>query len=74
MVGMRLSGMDRMAYIWSRARTLSAARVWGNVRIAGLQNDVPIPNVWSPEHGSEPGAQSTVVFKGSLIAHSGDEK
>lgn len=59
--------MDRMAYVWAKAKKLPAARVWGNVRISGLQNDVPNPNVWSPEQRSEPGAQSTVVVKGSLI-------
>jgi hypothetical protein len=69
-VGMRLKGMNNMAYIWAKTNASPATKVWGDVRIAGLRNDVPIPNVWPPERHMKPGAQKTIVVKSSLIMRS----
>ncbi|KAF5849572.1 hypothetical protein GGP41_004995 [Bipolaris sorokiniana] len=66
-VGIRLRGMDRLAYIWAKVKIIPAIRVWSDVRIAGLRNDVPVPNVWQPERPIKPGAEKTVVVKNSLI-------
>ncbi|EUC45191.1 hypothetical protein COCMIDRAFT_96265 [Bipolaris oryzae ATCC 44560] len=66
-VGIRLRGMDRLAYIWAKVKNTPATKVWSNVRIAGLRNDVPVPNVWQPERPIKPGAEKTVVVKDSLI-------
>lgn len=69
-VGIRLRGMEKMAYVWAKATGPPAARVWGDVRIAGLRNDVSMPNICYPEPNAKPGTQNTVVVKESLIKDS----
>jgi len=64
-VGLRLRGMDKTAYIWTKTAVPSGGRVWGNVRSSGLRDDVPVPILPSVEE--EPGAQTVVVIKDSLI-------
>lgn len=64
-VGLRLRGMDKTAYIWAKAAVPTGGRVWGNVRSSGLQDDLPVPILPSVEE--EPGAQTVVVIKDSLI-------
>ena len=64
-VGLRLKGMNDMAYIWAKAKDSSGERAWGDVRIAGIRDDVSIPHVWSP--GPKPGTERTVVVNDSLI-------
>ena len=65
--GIRLGGMEKMAYVWAKTTDPLGARVWGDVRIAGLRNDVPMPNICYPEPKAKPGTQKTVVTKNSLI-------
>jgi hypothetical protein len=69
-VGLRLKGMTRIAYVWAKVdtHTESQDRSWGNVRIAGLRDDVPIPFICFPERETKPGGQKTVVVKDSLIS------
>ena len=64
-VGLRLRGMDKTAYIWAKTAVPTGGRVWGNVRSSGLQDDLPVPILPSVEE--EPGAQTVVVIKDSLI-------
>ncbi|KAH6879111.1 hypothetical protein BKA58DRAFT_378651 [Alternaria rosae] len=66
-VGLRLRGMNKTAYIWAKTAVPSGGRVWGDVRSSGLRDDVPVPILPSVEEG-EPGAQRVVVIKDSLIA------
>jgi hypothetical protein len=72
-VGLRLKGMSRMAYVWAKAdaRTGSQDNPWGDVRIAGLRDDVPIPFICFPERETKPGGQITVVVKDSLCKKTG---
>ncbi|RAR06795.1 ethyl tert-butyl ether degradation ethd [Stemphylium lycopersici] len=64
-VGLRLKGMNGMAYIWAKAKDSSGGKAWGHVRIAGIRDDVPIPHVWSPE--PKPGTERTVIVNDSII-------
>lgn len=61
--GLKLKGLEKMAYVWARAEGRHGQWTWVNVRIHGLRNDVPLP----PESKTKPGAQVTVVVKDSLI-------
>ena len=65
-VGLRLRGMDKTAYIWAKTAVSSGSRVWGNMGSSGLRDDVPVPILPSVEEG-DPGAQTVVVIKDSLI-------
>ncbi len=43
-IGLRLRGMSEMGYIWVKTEVpyrTAAGRVWGDVRLAGLRDDVP---------------------------------
>jgi hypothetical protein len=66
-IGLKLRGMDKTAYIWAMAKVPSGGRVWGDVRIAGLRDDAPIPSIFFPGNNTKPGAQRAVVIKDSLI-------
>ncbi|KAF1937842.1 hypothetical protein EJ02DRAFT_426277 [Clathrospora elynae] len=68
-VGLRLKGMTKMAYIWAKVETPSWGenKTWGDVRIAGLRYDMPIPSTCLPDRPTKPGSQTTVVIKDSLI-------
>jgi hypothetical protein len=68
-VGLRLKGMGKTAYIWAKTRATSGERVWGNMRTAGLRDDVPIPSISFLGNDKRPGAQRNVVIQDSLIAH-----
>ncbi|KAF1832359.1 hypothetical protein BDW02DRAFT_581282 [Decorospora gaudefroyi] len=72
-VGLRLKGMERMAYVWAKRPAVSEQRTWGDVRVAGLRDDIPIPFVGVSGRGMKPGGQSTVVVKESLIAPQGPQ-
>jgi hypothetical protein len=61
-VGLRLKGMSSMAFVWAKA---PGEKTWGNVRIAGLRNDVPVPSFLGQT--TKLGSQTTVVVKESLI-------
>jgi hypothetical protein len=61
-VGLRLKGMSGMAFVWVKT---PGEKTWGNVRIAGLRDDVPVPPFLGQT--TKPGCQTTVVVKESLI-------
>lgn len=44
-IGLRLSGMEGMWYIWAKSEPTAKGRVWGDVRFAALRNDVPAPSL-----------------------------
>jgi hypothetical protein len=69
-VGLRLKGMSGMAYVWAKvdAHTESQDKSWGDVRIAGLRDDVPIPFLCFPERETKPGGRIKVVVKDSLLS------
>lgn len=67
-VGLRLEGMSRMAYIWAKVRSQSGhdEKTWGDVRIAGLRKDIPYPCFGFPLSVMKPGGQVQQVTKFSL--------
>jgi hypothetical protein len=67
-VGLKLRGMEKTAYIWAKTKVPSEGSVWGDVRTNGLRDDVPIPSMFLSAHGTKPGARRVVVIKDSLIA------
>lgn len=70
-VGLQLEGMKSIAYIWARLPSTVvpvAGRMWGNVRIGGIRDDIPIPFVGFPEANVKPGQKSAVVLKDSMVA------
>jgi hypothetical protein len=67
-VGLRLRGMDKTAYIWAKTKVPSGGKIWGNMRTGELRDDVPIPSISFPGNDTRPGAQRTVVIQDSLIA------
>ncbi|KAF2026027.1 hypothetical protein EK21DRAFT_103527 [Setomelanomma holmii] len=71
-VGLRLEGMKQTAFIWAKAKipSFESDRNWGDVRIAGLRNDVPAPVLTFPLHTMKPGSQTKVVVMNSLISRS----
>jgi hypothetical protein len=78
-VGLRLEGMSEMGYVWGRVDGVvelgevvdgeiqGEERRWGNVRVAGMRNDVPVPFVRFPVSGVRKGEEARVVVKGSLV-------
>ena len=68
-VGLRLEGMSKMAYIWAAARTTSVCgdKIWGDVRIASLRDDVPSPLSGFPMQTIKAGGEVTLVAKESRI-------
>ena len=71
-VGLRLEGMKKMAYVWTKARTPTGSkdRTWGDVRIASPREDIPTPLLDYPVRTLKPGGQATVVIKHSMISGS----
>lgn len=69
-VGLRLEGMSKMAYIWATARipTVRGDKIWGDVRIAGLRDDVPSPLSTFPMQAVKAGGEVALVAKESLIS------
>lgn len=69
-VGLRLKGMKDMAYIWARTATLAASagcKTWGDARLAGLRDDVPVPFFGFPEKRVKRGGEVTIVESTSMI-------
>jgi hypothetical protein len=66
-VGLRLQGMKHMAYVWTQAPTASGHKTWGNMRIAGLRDDVPTPSFGFPRDYTKLGGEVMVVQKESMI-------
>lgn len=69
-VGLRLSGMTEMGYVWAKTEVSSAQAgscQWGDMRLAGLRDDVPAPFLGLPSGLPKPGGELMVVDKGSMI-------
>jgi hypothetical protein len=69
-VGLRLSGMKHMGYVWCRASnstSTSEESTWGDVRVAGLRDDIPTPFVGFPQKKTKPGGEALIVGKSSMI-------
>lgn len=68
-VGIRLKGMKKMAYVWAKAEHSARDRdtTWGDVRIAGLSRNVPSPFVGFPGQEIKSGGEIAVVTKISII-------
>lgn len=69
-VGLRLSGMNDMGYVWAKTEmpsTQGGGRQWGDVRLAGLRSDIPAPSFGLPADLPKPGVELMVVDKGSMI-------
>jgi hypothetical protein len=69
-VGLRLEGMSKMNYIWAKRPTLSShdAKTWGDVRLSGLRDDVPAPNLGFAMYAVKPGGEVEVVAKKSQVS------
>jgi hypothetical protein len=73
-VGLRLNGMKDMGYVWCRAPDPTPAtgvKTWGDVRLAGLRDDIPNPFRGFPQKKTKPGGEALVVDKRSLIRDRG---
>lgn len=69
-IGLRLSGMKEMGYVWAKAEMTSRmaeGRIWGDVRLAGLRDDVPAPFLGLAADFPKPGGELEVMEKGSMI-------
>ena len=69
-VGLRLSGMKDMGYIWARAEVpprTAEGRIWGDVRLAGMRKDIPAPLLGLPAGVPMSGRALKVVEKDSMI-------
>lgn len=69
-IGLRLKGMKDMAYVWARTPTLTASggrKAWGDARLAGLRDDVPVPFFGFPEKRIKRGGETTIVESTSMI-------
>jgi hypothetical protein len=64
-VGLKLEGMRDVAYVWARSSTSSVEgdKHWGDVRPAGLRDDIPAPCLGFPMHLIKPGRE-VPVFSG----------
>ncbi|KAH6638160.1 hypothetical protein C7974DRAFT_155448 [Boeremia exigua] len=69
-IGLRLSGMNEMGYVWAKVETplrTAEGRIWGNVRLAGLRNDIPAPFLGLAADCPAAEGKLKVVEKGSII-------
>lgn len=69
-IGLRLSGMKEMGYVWAKTEMPSrraGGQIWRDVRLAGLRTDVPAPFLGFPAEFPKSGGQLTVVEKRSMI-------
>jgi hypothetical protein len=68
-VGLKLEGMKRMAYVWAKAGSATAGEeaIWGDVRVAGLRNDIPAAILAIPLQATKPGSEIAVLSKKSQI-------
>jgi hypothetical protein len=64
-VGLRLQGMKKMAYVWAKCREHTS---WGHVRIAGLRDDIPAPHPGFPLHSVKSGGEIAIVSKKSQMS------
>ncbi|KAF9699338.1 hypothetical protein EKO04_002337 [Ascochyta lentis] len=69
-IGLRLNGMDEMSYVWAKVEAptrMAGNRQWGDVRLAGLKTDIPVPSLGLTAEITKPEGELTVVEKGSMI-------
>ncbi|KAF2679281.1 hypothetical protein K458DRAFT_117486 [Lentithecium fluviatile CBS 122367] len=69
-VGLRLEGMKRMGYLWAREATdtpSSGQKTWGDMRVTGLRDDIPVPFFGFPQKKTKFGGEMAVVEKRSMI-------
>jgi hypothetical protein len=69
-VGLRLEGMNQVGYVWSRTKypvNTIGSRTWGDTRLAGLRDDVPVPSFGSPQQSLKAGGEMEVVTMDSMI-------
>ncbi|KAF2750806.1 hypothetical protein M011DRAFT_464615 [Sporormia fimetaria CBS 119925] len=68
-VGLRLEGMQKMGYVYAKADVdpNSNNRMWHDVSVVGLRDDIPVPFVVFPQRNSKMGSRVGVVRKDSLI-------
>lgn len=68
-VGLKLEGMRDVAYVWARSSTPSAEgeKHWGDVKPAGLRDDIPAPYLGFPMHLNKPGREVPVFSKESQV-------
>lgn len=69
-IGLRLEGMQKMGYVWAKVDYPSPRtnnRMWHDVSITGLRDDVPVPFIGFPHKNSTMGSRVGVVRKDSMI-------
>jgi hypothetical protein len=68
-VGLKLEGMRDVAYVWARSSTSSdeGEKHWGDVRPAGLRDDIPAPYLGFPMQLIKPGREVPVFSKDSQV-------
>lgn len=69
-IGVRLNGMSEMGYVWAKIETpkrAAAGRIWGDVSVVGLRNDIPAPVLGLSAVLPEAGSEVKVVEKNSMI-------
>ena len=68
-VGLRIHGMRKMAYIWAKTKSPSEASGvnWADVRILGMRTDVPPPYLGFPGRIMRSGEEAEVVLTHSMI-------
>lgn len=69
-IGLRLSGMSKMGYVWAKTEVPSSTaedRLWGDVRLVGLRDDVPAPFSGLPVDLTKVGGEWKLIEKGSMI-------
>lgn len=69
-VGLQLSGMSEMGYIWAKAGLsdkTAKERGWGDVRLVGMRDDVPAPFWMLAANFPKDEGEVEVVNKNSMI-------
>ncbi|KAJ4992078.1 hypothetical protein SVAN01_02399 [Stagonosporopsis vannaccii] len=69
-IGLRLSGMSRMGCVWAKTEmpvSTTEDRLWGDVRLVGLRDDVPAPILGLPADFLSAAGEVKVVEKGSML-------
>ncbi|KAJ8111311.1 hypothetical protein OPT61_g6066 [Boeremia exigua] len=69
-IGLRLSGMSEMGYVWAKIEApyrTAEDRIWGDVQLFGLRNDVPAAFLGLATDFPKVGGELKVVEKGSII-------
>lgn len=69
-IGLRLEGMQKMGYVWAKMDVPTPSndnRMWHDVSVVGLRDDVPVPFIGFPQRNSKMGSRVGVVKKDSMI-------